>query len=726
VLLDPRLTPASAEEIVAELTNRNVALLEFFGNPAATKKLITDTTSPDRKADFSRAPMSPRALLDQFVILTFDTTRQAEQAYEKLKANTLVLAIERNGVGSFSVTPSDCYFGDPHAPPCQSTPAGHENYQWGLNKLEFPRAWDRVRGQAYVAAIDSGVPWTSQSTHPDLQRSLRPLFSYNVIPGYSVTDLDDNFFGGKGHGTHVLGIIAATPEYATSTSLFVGNTNSGVAGGCWNCSVAMIKFGGFVNQYADTIAKAVDRGMQVVNMSWGDDNLNASTIPPAFTSCAASDYQSACLAIAYAVERDVVLVGAAGNKLRNRIQFPAQHSSVVSVGGIEADSSFWDVALVEPLAEPGSNYGSGLTIAAPAKEILSTVYPSANWSTDAHCGDSYGPPIASSIGYGGCTGTSMSAPHITALLGLIRSADPLLNRTESKNILTRSATKCTGSNSDRCGPGFPDAVKAVADALGGPAVINRVTPLFSFYSSIAKNHFYTSVPQMALAALISGGLLPQPSSGSAVQYGQIGLSIPGYPSFPNAFSPAPPATAIASIFTTHRNPISGQSDLAPLYRLSFRCGDQTEPLPACTPGHVTYNAAHISHFYETDANGVKTMTGKDVNGLKLTGYPNGAGYQLDGIEGFVYPRTQTQPPGTVKLCRKYDATRDDWVLFPGVGSGGTDCSSTSDGYTGGDYSDAIPGADWLGWVYHVKGSATVCINNVSCRAVAFLPLILDD
>ncbi|MEJ7668469.1 MAG: hypothetical protein WKH97_06995 [Casimicrobiaceae bacterium] len=79
--------------------------------------------------------------------------------------------------------------------------------------------------------------------------------------------------------------------------------------------------------------------------------------------------------------------------------------------------------------------------------------------------------------------------------------------------------------------GSPDAGKAVTAALGGPSVVNRLTPLFSFYSSTAQNHFYTSVPQMASAALTSGGLLPQPAANN-VSYGQIGLVVPGYASFP--------------------------------------------------------------------------------------------------------------------------------------------------------------------------------------------------
>src|SRR5262249_965615 len=66
---------------------------------------------------------------------------------------------------------------------------------------------------------------------------------------------------------------------------------------------------------------------------------------------------------------------------------------------------------------------------------------------------------------------------------------------------------------------IPDAGKAVQNTLDGyplgspvppqNSIINRLTPLFSFYSTKAENHFYTTSPQMAAAAR-DGTLLPRP------------------------------------------------------------------------------------------------------------------------------------------------------------------------------------------------------------------------
>ncbi|MGB5146109.1 MAG: hypothetical protein WBN86_03170 [Porticoccaceae bacterium] len=40
------------------------------------------------------------------------------------------------------------------------------------------------------------------------------------------------------------------------------------------------------------------------------------------------------------------------------------------------------------------------------------------------------------------------------------------------------------------------------------------------------------------------------------------------------------------------------------------------------------------------------------------------GYKLDGIEGYLYPETMSQPAGTVRLMRKYNPARDDHAIFP--------------------------------------------------------------
>lgn len=62
---------------------------------------------------------------------------------------------------------------------------------------------------------------------------------------------------------------------------------------------------------------------------------------------------------------------------------------------------------------------------------------------------------------------------------------------------------------------------------------------------------------------------------------------------------------------------------------------------------------------------------------------------LDGIEGYIYPKTVTQPIGTVRLMRKYNPARDDHAIFPETALS----AMTAQGYT------ENSGSDWLGYVY---------------------------
>lgn len=507
--------------------------------------------------------------------------------------------------------------------------------------------------------------------------------------------------------------MAATPEYGQFSN---HAANTGVAGVCWTCTFAMLRIypdpnsGSFpASVYPIAITYGADHGLQALGMSLGDQNRPFSQ---RFQSCADSNYQLACAAIEYAKSRDLVLVASSGNTRESRVAFPARSPDVIAVGGIQYDPLgpvYWNDGYGTSCSnsdpslnrECGSNYGPELSVMAPAKDIVSTVIPGGAAYRSFPCGDAYGPNAGQTDGYGACTGTSMSTPHITGLVGLIRSANPLLTRDQVKVILVNSKQPCVGNLSERCnGAGVPDAGKAITAALGGPNVVNRLTPLFSFYSSAAADHFYTTVPQMALSAMSNGMLLPQPP-GQSVSYSPIGSHVPGYPVFPTppcvGFGPClsyPEPLAIASVFVTHVNPLVGGTELVPLYRFSW----------ACSPGPC----GHVSHVYSTDSTAIQYFTQ--------------LGYQLDGIEGYIHSKAESQPPGTVKLCRRYDTSRNDYVLFPDTGN---NCTASSDGYTGGNYGSVNELSDWIGWVHAATSSQAICAGGKPCgKASNFAPVFL--
>jgi serine protease len=742
VLFDPTSAASPLpEDLIASVNAqapRETGRRASLGAPVHAEKSLR-TAPPLAAAEASAAPLAPRALLDRYITLTYATPAQAAFAKAMLDADPQVLSVETNQSYRRSAEPGDAFF-----KPAPGSP--HERYQWGMYALNFPAAWDKERGFAYIAAVDTGIAMQPDGTiHPDLQQNYRVQFSRNFRPTGLPHDLGDSI----GHGSHVAGIMAATPHIGPFKH-FSGNPpgldlSSGVAGACWSCSLSVLAANPMLPEAADAIRYAADHGIQVINMSWGDavPPPPPPESPPALApqvDCAATTHLLMCQALAYAAARGVVMVGASGNHNQNRVQFPASHPAVIAVAGIEYTNTpspgggtfrgkFWNLGYGQGPAcsagqqgdECGSNYGPEVHVVAPAEDIYSTIglnhfFTGVNMNDALHCGDHYpylsGMPGTGTPGavdyYGTCTGTSMAAPHISGLAGLIRSANPLADPFWVRVWLSSYTSGC--ENWDlKCGTGIPNATLSVQAALGHANAVNRATPLFAFYSNTAEDHFYTTIPQMAVAALRNGMLLPQPIAlEKKSAYGSIGVSIPGYDEFPTdcAFSPCPsydPPKAIANIMTSHVSPVDG-SDLTPLYRYSFACLNEIDLPPASGPCH--HNPRHISHVYATNPAYASQYLPTEH------AYWTSVDYKLDGIEGYVFPKDKEQPLGTVKLCRKYDAARDDYVLFVS----GTDklpCSASTDGYTGGNYQP-IESTSWIGYVYPPGDPQPLCPAGQSC------------
>ena len=66
----------------------------------------------------------------------------------------------------------------------------------------------------------------------------------------------------------------------------------------------------------------------------------------------------------------------------------------------------------------------------------------------------------------------------------------------------------------------------------------------------------------------------------------------------------------------------------------------------------------------------------------------------------MYPKSQPQPAGTVRLMRKYHPARDDHAIFPETEV----TNMANQGYT--DNS----GSDWLGYVYPNTNGAVPTIQ----------------
>jgi subtilisin family serine protease len=697
-----------SRSLVDGVVARDPGLMHRMGNPAAARHLLSLRVLPGFLDELNAS--DPRRMLHRAVVVSYLDRGSADQAENLLKAAPGIVALARGRGGSFSTWPDD---------PLLAPAADITRYQWAVARLGLSGAWAKVAGTSYTAVLDNGIQVhglpSSPGTHPDLAANYRAQFSRNFdlnngpngAPNTS-GNLDEEPYSIAGtsniagHGSHTAGILAAR-----------GNNGIGVAGTCLACSLMV---GRVSTWWAPGSNLIPSEPAFIDGMTWMA-NAGAQAVSSSFrfeSSCTyPGDPLTACAALDAAAAHDVVVVAAAGNGRIGVLDFPASYPGVIPVGGVEYDAGgvrFWDGS-----GSFGSSWSpTGEMFVAPAKDVLSTVYSGTDWRASIGCGDSFPPSFE--FGYGTCTGTSMATPFVAGIVALVRSAQPTLSAGQVRSILTSNTITCVGSLSTRCGYGMPDAAKAVTAALGGPAAVNRLTPLFSFYSSDRQDHFYSVVPQMGAAAIL-GTLLPFSYTDAQFGYGSIGPLVSGYSAFPGVppceFSPPCPRypRALVSVLTTSKNPIVGGADLVPLYRLSWACPGPDNPL---CPNHQ-----HVSHVYSTNVIG--------ENWLSVE-------YRIDGIEGYVFPKSAPRPPDAVKLCRKYyqeDANHvlvDDYVLFPGAGPSGTDCSASTDGYTpgGNNYTEDVGNDNWIGWAYRAQEPAAICSGGILCSTLGTLTVVLDD
>lgn len=297
------------------------------------------------------------AQLGVVVVNVVADRRDAVQA--KLRASRFVARIEKDAVvEKLDTTPNDTYWAA----------------QWGLGRIGLPTAWDQTRGAAglVVAVLDTGV----DASHPDLAGAV--LSGFNVIANN--TDSSDL----EGHGTAVAGVIAAR-----------SNNTAGVAGICWTCSILPVKVlgddgTGDMATLATGIVRAAAAGARVINMSLGGP-VGSATLDQA---------------IAYAVEKNAVLVAAAGNNGVETPFYPAANPNVISVAATDENDQLYS----------WSNRGTWVNVTAPGCD----------------------PATAPGALYINFCGTSAAAPVVAGLAALTVSVLPTAARAAVMRAITAS------------------------------------------------------------------------------------------------------------------------------------------------------------------------------------------------------------------------------------------------------------------------------------------------
>lgn len=310
--------------------------------------------------------------------------------------------------------------------------------------IDAPEAWATNSGdpETVVAVVDSGV----DIDHPDLDQNI--WTNDDEIPNNDIDDdgngYVDDFRGwdfaeedrtlleadpsvaGYEHGTHVAGTIAAEM-----------NNSTGIVGVCPLCRVMVLKFmrpgigapsvmTGRLSDELQALDYARKEGADIVNVSFS------------------TSFWSRVERQAYARlgNAGVLTVAAAGNSSLDNdmllsFDFPG--------GGVgfspEYPASF---TLPEIVSVAASNhkdqygYFTGCDV-----ELARWKCSFTNWGHDSVDLAAPGVDIVSTVpgGYDNFNGTSMSAPHVSGVAGLVASANPTLGPIAIKNALMNSVDK---------------------------------------------------------------------------------------------------------------------------------------------------------------------------------------------------------------------------------------------------------------------------------------------
>lgn len=286
---------------------------------------------------------------------------------------------------------------------------------WHLDDVGAFKAWDlaKVGRTVRVATIDSGV----RTDHLDLKNNIDLGNAYNTV-----TDMKGcaAAWDAYGHGTHVAGLIAADADNAIGT-----------AGASFNAEIVPINVVYTSGSYAGKsttadFVEALDYIMRLGDVRVVNISMGTYVHDPALER-----------SVAAAAEKNIVIVGAGGNKGVTDASYPADYADVLSVTWYKSTGDI----------DSRSDHGAGKDIAAPGTSIYSTL----NTGVDA---------------YGMKSGSSMAAPIVSGVCALVLSANPNLTVDQLRQVLYRTAVDAGDlGRDDYFGWGKVDAYAAVVEAL---------------------------------------------------------------------------------------------------------------------------------------------------------------------------------------------------------------------------------------------------------------------
>ena len=341
-------------------------------------------------------------------LLKFPDTLDVNQIVNSYAQDFHVQIASPNHIMKTDVTPDDEYFPQ----------------QWAHDSthMQSEIGWQIAPGDSFITIqiIDVCVDWM----HPDLKDNIwqnlgedidedghtiewdpdsnKWVFDRGDVDGYDddFNGYDDDFVGYDFHGDYCetppwgrdndpwcmncIPYYASTHGDATSgTAGAVTNNIIGVAGENWYSRIMATKAGAkdSINEAkaVEAMAYGIDNGADVINMSFS----GLSPMPFLYDKIDSAYNQY-----------NIILVGSVGNDSSETIHYPAYYDEVMAVAGTDS----FDVK------RPSSTYGTYVEVSAPGE----------NWVPSRH--NKWWEIFV----YAKATGTSISAPFVSGLAGLIK------------------------------------------------------------------------------------------------------------------------------------------------------------------------------------------------------------------------------------------------------------------------------------------------------------------
>ncbi len=397
-----------------------VTLTPLYGNRYVPNQLIINFTLPQqnplsaRQTILSQYPIShltPIRTIIKTADLTTASTRGTTQSTlflatlsqtedipnlcRTLEADPNIRFVQPNYIYTIAYTPND---------------PDYKLHHWNIGIESF---WDNSQGSTDIitAVIDTGI----DIDHPDLSQNIwkNEKEIWNNIDDDNNGYIDDvygwNFIidsnnprDDLGHGTHVAGIISA-----------VGNNSIGISGVNPKGKLLALKAGDSNGELTsatitEAIAYAVQQNANILNLSFGTSTKSApDTVIEKSVETALEN-------------PDIIIIAAAGNfgvDIDSDQTIPAIFNNVIAVSSVKIGNG---VILFD---SDYSNFGNSIDLAAPGTNILSTYYTESLGHT-----------------YKYDDGTSMAAPFVSGIAGLLKAVSPSANRTTISEALFSGAT----------------------------------------------------------------------------------------------------------------------------------------------------------------------------------------------------------------------------------------------------------------------------------------------